>query len=247
MRLLIRCLCRRGGFTLIELLTVMAIIAILAGLILSISGYATKKGALSRASGEIQALSAACEAYKADNGSYPHQPLAISGTVPLVTASNIPSDLLDPRTMGNSASGSSPASNPPSYTAASLELYEALTGDLTCTGTGGGPGVKNYLVGMKSDVWGTNNPGVAVSSTNTVFFLSDPFGNSYGYSTANATTVATGTSTVQGYTYPTSIPPAPGYNSSFDLWSTGGQTTTPNAPNTSGSSGDVMLQWVRNW
>ena len=41
----------------------MAVIAILAGLILSISGYAYKKGALSRATGEVQAISAALESY----------------------------------------------------------------------------------------------------------------------------------------------------------------------------------------
>ncbi len=59
------------GFTLIELLVVMAIIAILAGLVLSTAGYVQKKGAMSRAEAEIAALSAALESYKADMGDYP--------------------------------------------------------------------------------------------------------------------------------------------------------------------------------
>jgi prepilin-type N-terminal cleavage/methylation domain-containing protein len=62
---------RPSAFTLIELLVVMAIIIILASLVLGISGYVQKKGARSRAEAEIAAMSAACESYKADNGTYP--------------------------------------------------------------------------------------------------------------------------------------------------------------------------------
>jgi prepilin-type N-terminal cleavage/methylation domain-containing protein len=61
----------RPGFTLIELLVVMAIIAMLAGLVLSTAGYIQKRGATSRAEAEIAALSAALESYKADMGDYP--------------------------------------------------------------------------------------------------------------------------------------------------------------------------------
>lgn len=62
---------RRTAFTLIELLVVMAIIAILAALVLSSAGYIQKKGATSRATTEIAALSAALESYKSDMGDYP--------------------------------------------------------------------------------------------------------------------------------------------------------------------------------
>jgi prepilin-type N-terminal cleavage/methylation domain-containing protein len=62
---------RHNAFTLIELMVVMAVICMLAGLILSAAGYLQKKGARSRAEGEIAALAAALENYKADTGDYP--------------------------------------------------------------------------------------------------------------------------------------------------------------------------------
>ena len=61
----------RRGFPLVELLTVVAIIAILAGLVISTSGYIQKKAARSRAEAEIAAMEAALESYRADTGVYP--------------------------------------------------------------------------------------------------------------------------------------------------------------------------------
>lgn len=60
----------RKGFTLVELLIVITVIAILAALVLSTAGYVQEKGARARAEAEIQAISAALESYKADNGDY---------------------------------------------------------------------------------------------------------------------------------------------------------------------------------
>ena len=54
-----------------ELLIVITIIIVLAGLIIGTIGYVQKKAARSRAEAEIAAMSAACESYKADNGTYP--------------------------------------------------------------------------------------------------------------------------------------------------------------------------------
>ena len=62
---------RVSGFTLIEMLTVMAIIAVIASLIVAVAGLVNQKAAKSRAEGEIHALSAAAESFKADNGTYP--------------------------------------------------------------------------------------------------------------------------------------------------------------------------------
>lgn len=73
------------AFTLIELLVVMAIIAILAGLILSTAGFIQKKGATSRAEAEVAALSAALESYKADMGDYP---IGVNGSATVTTAPN---------------------------------------------------------------------------------------------------------------------------------------------------------------
>ena len=270
---------RRGGFTLIELLTVMTIIAILAGLIFSIAGYVTKKGALARATAEIKAIETGCENYHADNGIYPHQPLAISGSIPAISGigsnSNVPSDALFPAGTtpnGNSVPGTAPstAGGAPTspYASASLELYEALTGDLSCTGTGGGIGqngqpVPNYIADMKPDVWGRSNMSMAVGVSNPVYFLSDPFGNSYGYSTAynaayNATYNATYSADIAGGMSPgqassaaitaaTVAAAAAGYNPTYDLWSTGGNVSPPNPATTSGKPGDPMLQWPTNW
>lgn len=62
---------RRAGFTLVELLTVMAIIAILVGLVLGTAGYVQKAAARKQAGAEIKAYEAVLESYKAENGVYP--------------------------------------------------------------------------------------------------------------------------------------------------------------------------------
>jgi type II secretion system protein G len=66
-----KCPSTTRGFTLIELMVVIAIIAILAGLLLNTAGYIQKKGASSRAEAEMAALTVALENYKTDNGEYP--------------------------------------------------------------------------------------------------------------------------------------------------------------------------------
>ena len=59
------------AFTLIEILVVIGIIAILASLVLAAAKSVQNKGKRSRAEGEIAAIAAALESYKADNGDYP--------------------------------------------------------------------------------------------------------------------------------------------------------------------------------
>ena len=70
---------RRHSFTLVELLIVMTIIGILAALTLGGADYARKKAGISRAQGEIQALSTALERYKIDNGIYPETAVINAG------------------------------------------------------------------------------------------------------------------------------------------------------------------------
>jgi len=185
------------GFTLIELLTVISIIAVLAGLILSTAGYIQRKAATSRAQTEIKAMEAAAESYKADNGIYP------SGTN---------SDLLKSGSAYAASNG-----NPSNYTSACAILYQAITGDgnnliggaTASTGHSGTSG-KCYMELKPSQT----------ATTSGVIYIVDPFGFSYGYSTAQASNT---TAVICGY------------NTTFDLWSTAGTTT--------GS----QTKWITNW
>jgi len=207
-----------GAFTLIELLVVMAIIIVLAGLILSTVGYVQKKGARSRAETEIAAMSAALESYKADNAVYPRpQPVPNSNT-----------DTLDARTMGDPTTAN--------YKTASLVLYRALSGDrnlnrivdvadesLDIDGSTLGTPLtqlpKSYYTFKANQLSPTDQTQTPVD------FIRDPFGNSYGYSTANQADPAT----------------PKGYNPTFDLWSTAGLTANPVSPDT------ITPQWIKNW
>ena len=191
---------------------VVGLILILTGLVLSTVGYARKKAARVRAETEIAALSAACESYKADNAVYPRDPTAGTAT-----------DTLDARTMGN----------PAAYQTASLVLYRALSGDrnldraittadesLNIDGSALNPPLTQL-----PQTYFTFKPNMLspADQSQNVQFIRDPFGNSYGYSTANQYSSSTG------------------YNPTFDLWSTSALTATPGNPDT------VTPQWIKNW
>ncbi|PYK37562.1 MAG: hypothetical protein DME49_11065 [Verrucomicrobia bacterium] len=211
------------AFSLIELLVVIGVIIILAGLILSTVGYVQKKGARARAETEIAAISAACESYKADNGIYPRDPTANTAT-----------DKLNAKTDGDPTSG---ATNPSgaTYPPASLVLYRALSGDRTLDhavsatdqnfnidGTTLTPPLtalpKAYFAFRPNQLSPTDQ-------TQPVAFIRDPFGNSYGYSTANQANQNNG------------------YNPTFDLWSTCGET----APQSGETFQQYQQRWIKNW
>ena len=67
------------GFTLIELLIVVAVIAILAALTLSVMGGVNRKAAMSRTRVEVAAIVNALEQYKSVNDDYPATLTAVDG------------------------------------------------------------------------------------------------------------------------------------------------------------------------
>jgi prepilin-type N-terminal cleavage/methylation domain-containing protein len=185
-----RLLLRRAqcAFTIVELLVVIAIILVLAGLIFATSGYVQTKGKRSRAEVEIAAISTALENYKADNGIYP------------IDTANGSTNTLDARTMFNPAVAQ--------YAAASVFLYRELSGDPIGNRV---PTGKSYF-SFKPNMLLPKDQAQAVSA------IADPFGYSYGYSTA----------------YQAS--PSKGYNPTFDLWSTA-----------DGTAGTDESKWIKNW
>ena len=89
------------------------------------------------------------------------------------------------------------------------DTVQDLSGDLNGDGQSD-LGVTSYMAFKPNQTGGTTAP----------FFVKDPFGNSYGYSTIFQTDSTKG------------------YNPDFDLWSTAGTSTT-GTPN--------PVPWVKNW
>lgn len=236
---------RRAAFTLIELLAVMAIILVLAGLILNIAGSANYNSAKGRATAEIQAISTALESYKSDNGVYPQDPY--------VPATGYPTGLLDPQAHFDPTNAK--------YLNNSEFLYQVLSGfTVTIGATSATPTPTPSSTQALSKAYMTFRPdqlhmsadttaaaGTAVSTRSPYNYLIDPFGFSYGYSTINS--VATAYNTAN----PTSpISPLPGYNPTFDLWSTagyapGGKATPTYSPAPSSSPAAYSAIWIKNW
>lgn len=59
-----------SGFTLMELLVVVAIIGILVGIVLGVSGYASRKSATTKARAELERVKTALEEYRIEYGRY---------------------------------------------------------------------------------------------------------------------------------------------------------------------------------
>jgi type II secretory pathway pseudopilin PulG len=112
----------------------------------------------------------------------------------------------------NSANPTAVSATPPAD--ASLYLYQTLSGN----DPNGGSDQKSYFAFTPQMLGGQRTSG---ANPTTVTHLRDPFGNSYGYSTARN---------------PDANPQAAsaaGYNPTFDLWSTA-------------DSADPA-QWIKNW
>jgi prepilin-type N-terminal cleavage/methylation domain-containing protein len=114
------------------------------------------------------------------------------------------------------------------YRTAALELYVALSGDSNKDGQAGdidtvtSEKTKAYFEFRPNMLF--PKPVVGSYTANSVQYLADPFKNAYGYSTAN------------------SVDPTKGYNPTFDLWSTAGETGAKDSQNR-----DNNKKWVKNW
>src|SRR5688500_8143597 len=98
------------AFTLVEMLTVMAVIAVLTGMILAVNGYVQNKAARERATGEIAEMMQASESYRTDFGEFPNDNRT---------------EELDPKVDYNPVTGDTHDK----YRKASRLLYSALAGD----------------------------------------------------------------------------------------------------------------------
>ena len=212
------------AFTLIELLAVMVIILILAGLILNIAGNAQYKAAMSRATAEIKQMETACESYKIDNGTYPRD-----------NATNSYTDKLN----AQGAGGTPP--DPSTYINASKYLYQQLSGYSNVSGSTTTPTSKVYITFLPSQL--LNSDGSLVSAgTNTTTYIADPFGFSYGYSTANQLAQDQNNTTPNSANASTA-----GYNPTFDLWSTGGYATAGKSYPNNLTAAQYNTVWAKNW
>jgi prepilin-type N-terminal cleavage/methylation domain-containing protein len=207
------------AFTLIEMVTVVAVIVVLAGLVISISGYVQNKAAREKAQTQLKNYTLQCEAYKMDNGTYPQ---------------NEATDKLDPRKDFSPISGSSGTL----YYEASRYLYSCLSGDYDPPNQPDykpEEGTRIYYTPKRDEL---NYVKRADGQIGTVSFLQDPFGNCIGYSTAG--NVAENTYREELKKDPGAKRPEgnkiKGYNPTFDLWSTGGATSGANSG-----------KWIKNW
>jgi general secretion pathway protein G len=112
---------------------------------------------------------------------------------------------LDPKINGNPGTTG--------YGLASFYLYTQLSGDSSGNRS---PTGKSYMEFKPKMLLPPGGTGIVTA-------IADPFGNSYGYSTAQAANPGG----------------AAGYNPTFDLWGTGGVISTSTAPDQS--------QWIKNW
>jgi len=220
------------GFTLIEILTVVVVILIIAAFVVNAAGLAQRKAARARALGEISTMSAACESYKADNGTYPRQ----AGVTEADQTGNGDAPI-DPKKHGNPAGQN--------YQKASQFLYVELSGDKDLNGVlnGGSEPKKGYMAFDKNQLGTTKDENGGITKVN---YIQDPFGVSYGYSTAGAQAeeLFKAEAATKGDKATPRGADSPGFNPTFDLWSTAGSKV----PGSASASTDLdRNQWVKNW
>lgn len=151
-------------------MVVIAILCSLMTMVLGVQRYAQSKSRRSRTEAQIVAFSAAAEAYKADNGSYPR------------------GEETDAIASVGEVAGATTAT---AFVSSNLALYVLLTGDAdlngkpdsTEPGTGAQTAAPTYMTFAPSQL---SKPG------NKVLFMQDPWGKAFGYSTKRAKAIQAG-------------------------------------------------------
>ncbi len=227
---------KHAAFTLIEMVVVMAIIMILAGLVVAITGYVNRKSAMTRATSEIETLKLACQNYKAETGGYP-QDTKSDGTAGYT-------DTLSPKKHFNPLSTE--------YTNAGKYLYQQLTGDKV--GFSAEPdgipddGEQVYLKDFDARMLKADRD--TTNKITRVYYFWDPFGYPYGYSTAAMREEQIYQKAIKAGTAGTTRKTGdnlPGFNTAaFDIWSTVGNkiTVMPAAP---AEREAEQAKWLKNW
>jgi prepilin-type N-terminal cleavage/methylation domain-containing protein len=218
----------RHGFTLIEVLATIVIILVIAGWIVTAARSSQVKASRARAESEIKTMSMGCESYKVEYGSYPRSETVTE----MVTGGDPP---LDPVKDGNP--------NTDAYKNASQFLYIALSGDEDRDGKLKPPDERSKGY---TDFYSTPGMLNATKDGNgriqRVNYIQDPFGYSYGYSTAGAKLEDDfkAEAIAKGNRAKRSSKTA-GYNPNFDLWSTSGRISTGTITDADRNS------WIKNW
>jgi prepilin-type N-terminal cleavage/methylation domain-containing protein len=221
---------RHHGFTLIEVLAVIVIILVIAGWIVSAARTAQVKASRSRADGEIKNMGVACENFKVEYGSYPR----LETVTEMETGGDPP---IDPQKDGDP--------NTAAYKKSSLYLYIALSGDDNQDGKLTQPEERaKGFMDFQSNAGMLSVEKDADGKVKKVNYIQDPFGYSYGYSTAGAKQEAdfVAEAKAKGNKAKRASKPA-GYNPTYDLWSTGGRVTPSNNTVTDADRN----AWVKNW
>ena len=166
-------------------------------------------------------LAQACESYKTDYGEYPQDKTPGQGSV---------TSTVDPTV--------SLYYNPQTYIPACSFLYVALSGDTNANGViDHGERATPITCRISSSRRGWAKTQMCPT------YIRDPYGNCYGYSTAGLlldqeytrASLATNPSATKP---PSNSVGTVGYNSTFDLWSTGG---------TKGVGDSDTAKWIKNW
>ena len=195
----------QAAFTLIEMLTVMLIIAIIASLIVSVAGLANKKSTLAKAQAEITALGSACENYKADNGTYPRL-----GDITEQSSKELRRPLIRACT----------ATRARTTTRRRAVPYQQLSGDTQLVGHPPA-GVKLYFEFKNSMLAGMSG---GLKEPARCFTCRIP--SASPTATPPPATARRKTTVTPSPRQNAPRPYPQGYNTTFDLWSTGGLNTT---------------------